>query len=102
MHWVCTGPLQCEALCVAFSRGLCLWVMLAGPQHHSVLLQLSLGCELMLQLVKGSLGTPDALLSRVHVDRFLGWQGWGLDCGFKPILCKLLKVHSRCLDALLQ
>lgn len=65
-------------------------------------LVVSLDCELVLQLVKGSSGSPNALLSMVHVVSFLGRQGCELGHGFKPILCKLLKVHARYLDAILQ
>lgn len=61
----------------------------------------SLGCELVLQLVKGSSDTPNALLFRVHGDSFLGRRYCELDHGFKPILCKLLKVHARCWDVIL-
>ena len=56
--WVCIGPKQREALYLAFSRDL--WLMgnvgwaTASFNPASVV---SLGCELVLQLVKGSSGT---------------------------------------------
>lgn len=101
--WVCIGPTQHEALYLAFSRDL--WLMCnvgwATTSFNPVSV-VFLDCELVLQLVKGSSGTPNALLSMVHVVSFLGRQGCELDRGVKPILCKLLKVHARYLGVILQ
>lgn len=47
-------------------------------------LVVSLGCELLLQLLTGSSGAPNALFSRVHVDPFLGRQCCVLERGFNP------------------
>lgn len=56
---------------------------------------------MVLELVKGSLGTPNALFSRVRVGSFLGSWCCELNHGFKPVLCKLLKVHAICLGSVL-
>lgn len=65
--WVCIGHKQHEAFRLSILlvslrlRGDVGWVR----AWLSSVLVASLGCEMVLQLVKGSLGTPNALLSRV-------------------------------------
>lgn len=85
LFWVSVGVKQCEILCLVFSRDLLLMGNVGwATASFSPTLVVSLGCELLLQLLMGRLGSPNALFSRVHVDPCLGRQCCVLEHGFNP------------------